>query len=107
MRPGALEQRQKEQTEILDRAVALLKSGGRIAYVTCSVLDEENGAQVRAFLARQTEFSVVPAAESVKALGEQAPAFAKSARLSDVGLMMTPRTTETDGFFVSLLKRGA
>ncbi len=107
MRPGALEQRQKEQAEVLDRAVALLKSGGRIAYVTCSVLDEENGAQVRAFLARHAEFSVVPAAESVKALGDQAPAFAKSARLSDVGLLMTPRTTETDGFFVSLLKRGA
>ncbi len=38
---------------ILDRAVGLLKAGGRIAYVTCSVLDEENGAQVRAFLSRQ------------------------------------------------------
>ncbi|HTQ83872.1 MAG TPA: RsmB/NOP family class I SAM-dependent RNA methyltransferase, partial [Pseudolabrys sp.] len=51
MRPGALEQRVKEQAEILDRAVPLLKAGGRIAYITCSVLDEENGAQVRAFLA--------------------------------------------------------
>ena len=63
MRPGALEQRPKEQAEILDRAVPLLKPGGRIAYVTCSVLEEENGDQVRAFVGRHAEFSVVPPAE--------------------------------------------
>ena len=105
MRPGALEQRQKEQADILDRAVSLLKAGGRIAYVTCSVLDEENGAQVRAFLARHPEFSVQPPAEVVNALGERAFMFAKAARLSAEGLLMTPRTTETDGFFVSVLRR--
>ena len=49
VRPGALEERVKEQAEALERAVPLVKPGGRIAYVTCSVLDEENGAQVRAF----------------------------------------------------------
>ena len=101
MRPGALEQRQKEQAEILDRAVPLLKAGGRIAYVTCSVLDEENGAQVRAFLARHPEFSVAAAGRRGEALGERAFMFAKAARLSDEGILMTPRTTETDGFFVS------
>jgi 16S rRNA (cytosine967-C5)-methyltransferase len=105
MRPGALEQRQKEQADILDRAVGLLKSGGRIAYITCSVLDEENGMQVRGFLSRHPEFTAQPPAEVVKAIGPAA-AFAKAARLSDVGLLMTPRTTETDGFFVSVLKRG-
>jgi 16S rRNA (cytosine967-C5)-methyltransferase len=106
MRPGALEQRQKEQAEILDRAVPLLKAGGRIAYITCSVLDEENGAQVRAFLARQPEFSIQPPAEVVNALGERAFMFAKAARLSDEGILMTPRTTETDGFFVAVFRHG-
>ena len=106
MRPGALEQRQKEQAEILDRAVPLLKAGGRIAYVTCSVLDEENGAQVRAFLARHAEFSAQPATEVVNVLGERAFMFAKAARLTDEGILMTPRTTETDGFFVSVLRSG-
>jgi 16S rRNA (cytosine967-C5)-methyltransferase len=106
MRPGALEQRQKEQAEILDRAAALLKAGGRIAYITCSVLDEENGAQVCAFLSRHAEFSVQPPAEVAKALGDRAAMFAKAARLSDEGILMTPRSTETDGFFVSILKRG-
>jgi 16S rRNA (cytosine967-C5)-methyltransferase len=105
MRPGALEQRQKEQAEILDRAVPLLKAGGRIAYVTCSVLGEENGAQVRSFLDRHPEFSVQPPAEVANALGEHAFMFAKAAGLSDEGILMTPRTTETDGFFVSVLKR--
>ena len=70
----------------------MLKAGGRIAYVTCSVLDEENGAQVRAFLARHPEFSVQPPAEVAKALGERAFMFAKAARLSAKGLLMTPRT---------------
>jgi 16S rRNA (cytosine967-C5)-methyltransferase len=105
MRPGALEQRVKEQVDVLDRAVPLLKSGGRIAYVTCSVLEEENGAQVRAFLGRHGEFAVQPPAEVAQALGERAFMFSKAARLSDEGITMTPRTTETDGFFVALLRR--
>ena len=105
MRPGALEQRQKEQVQVMDRAVPLLKTGGRIAYVTCSVLDEENGAQVRAFLARHAGFAIVPPAEVIGALGERAAIFAKAARLSAEGVTMTPRTTGTDGFFVALLKR--
>ena len=63
MRPGALEQRLKEQAEVLDRAVPMLKAGGRIAYITCSVLDDENGAQVRAFLERHPGFTAAPAAE--------------------------------------------
>ena len=107
MRPGALEQRQKEQAKILDRAVGLLKAGGRIAYVTCSVLDDENGAQVRAFLARYPAFSIQPPAVVATALGESALLFTKAARLSDEGLLMTPRTTGTDGFFVSVLRRAA
>ena len=50
IRPGALAERVKEQAALLDRAVALTKPGGRIAYITCSVLNEENGDQVRAFV---------------------------------------------------------
>ena len=103
MRPGALEQRVKEQAEILDRAVPLLKTGGRIAYVTCSVLEEENGAQVRSFLGRHGAFSAQPAGEVAQALGERASMFGKAAHFSDEGIVMTPRLTDTDGFFVALL----
>ena len=105
MRPGALEQRQKEQAEVLDRAVPLVKAGGRLAYVTCSVIEEENGAQVRGFLARHEGFAITPPAEAIQALGERAFMFGKAARLSEEGILMTPRTTETDGFFVALLRR--
>jgi len=106
MRPGALEQRQKEQAEILDRAVGLLKPGGRIVYVTCSVLDEENGAQVRAFLSRYSGFSVQPPAAVGQALGERAFMFGKAARVSGEGILLTPRSTDTDGFFVSVMRSG-
>ena len=82
-----------------------MKPGGRIAYITCSVLDEENGAQVRAFLARHPDFAVVPPAEVTDALGERAFLFRRAVLMSDEGLLMTPRRTDTDGFFVSVLRR--
>src|SRR4051812_28803161 len=60
IRPGALEVRLKDQVAVLDRAVDLVKPGGRIAYITCSVLPQENGEQIRGFMARHPEFAVVP-----------------------------------------------
>ncbi|HVZ51002.1 MAG TPA: RsmB/NOP family class I SAM-dependent RNA methyltransferase [Pseudolabrys sp.] len=107
MRPGALEERVKEQAEVLERAVPLIKRGGRIAYVTCSVIEEENGAQLRAFLAGHPQFVLVPPAEVAEAaLGERAFMFGKAARFTAEGILMTPRLTDTDGFFVSLLRCG-
>src|SRR6185503_1389328 len=105
VRPGALAERLKDQTEALDRAAALVRPGGRIAYVTCSVLDDENGAQVRAFLARQRGFSTIPPAEVANALGERGFLFRRAVKMEGEGLLMTPRRTDTDGFFVSLLRR--
>jgi 16S rRNA (cytosine967-C5)-methyltransferase len=107
LRPGALELRLKEQVAVLERAVGLLRPGGRIAYVTCSVLEEENGAQVRDFLGRQPDFSVEKPAEVANALGERAYLFRRAVLISEQGLLMTPRRTDTDGFFVSLLRRTA
>jgi 16S rRNA (cytosine967-C5)-methyltransferase len=105
IRPGALAERVKEQAAVLERAVTLAKPGGRIAYVTCSVLAEENNDQVGAFLTRHPEFSVEKPAEVIKVLGERAYLFARAALISEEGLLMTPRRTDTDGFFVSLLRR--
>jgi 16S rRNA (cytosine967-C5)-methyltransferase len=106
VRPGALEQRIKAQDAALERAAPLVRPGGRIAYVTCSVLDEENGARVRSFASRHPEFAVVPAAEAMGALGADAQRFEAAVRVSAEGLLMTPRRTGTDGFFVSILRRG-
>jgi 16S rRNA (cytosine967-C5)-methyltransferase len=105
IRPGALEVRLREQVEVLDRAVPLVKPGGRIAYVTCSLLAEENGDQVRAFLARTPDFTLAPPAEVANALGERAYLFRRAVLMSEEGLLMTPRRTDTDGFFVSVLTR--
>jgi 16S rRNA (cytosine967-C5)-methyltransferase len=107
MRPGALEIRLKDQIEVLDRAAALVKPGGRIAYITCSVLPPENGAQVRAFVARHSEFAVVPPAQTASVLWDKAEAFSAATLQSAEGLLMTPRRTGTDGFFVSMLKKRA
>jgi 16S rRNA (cytosine967-C5)-methyltransferase len=105
VRPGSVQQRKKTQAELLDRAAALLARGGRIAYITCSVLAEENGEQVQAFLQRRTDFTTVPAAEMANALGDLAAAFLPAALITAEGLLMTPRRTQTDGFFVSALAR--
>jgi 16S rRNA (cytosine967-C5)-methyltransferase len=105
MRPGALEVRLKDQAEVLDRAAALVKPGGRIAYITCSVLPPENGAQVRAFVGRHPAFAVVPPEQTASVLWDKAEGFASAARQSAEGWLMTPRRTGTDGFFVSVLKR--
>ena len=105
VRPGALALRLEEQAAALDRAVDLVKPGGRIAYVTCSVLAEENGDQVRAFLARHSDFDLMPHGEVAAALGERAYLFRRAVLMSEEGLLMTPRRTDTDGFFVSVIAR--
>ncbi len=105
VRPGALAERAKQQETLLDRAAAVVKGGARIAYVTCSVLQEENGDQVRGFLARHPDFTVVPPREIVAAaLGERAILFCRAALVTEEGLLMTPRTTDTDGFYVAVMR---
>jgi 16S rRNA (cytosine967-C5)-methyltransferase len=107
IRPGALAERLKQQDAVLERAAVLAKPGGRIAYVTCSVLVEENGDRVRAFCGRHSDFSVEKPADMLTALGERAYLFGRAAIISEEGLLMTPRRTDTDGFFVSLIRRSA
>jgi 16S rRNA (cytosine967-C5)-methyltransferase len=107
VRPGALAERLKQQAALLDRSVALLKKSGRIAYITCSVLAEENDDQVRAFIGRNADFSVEKPIDVAQTFGERAYLFARAALISDTGLLMTPRRTDTDGFFVSLIRRSA
>jgi 16S rRNA (cytosine967-C5)-methyltransferase len=107
VRPGALAERMKQQAALLDRAATLAKPGGRIAYITCSVLEEENGDQVRAFVGRCAGFTVEKPTETAQALGERAYLFGRAALISAEGLLMTPRRTDTDGFFFSLMRRNS
>src|SRR3978361_1308532 len=79
MRPGALEGRLKDQIAVLDRGAALVKPGGRIAYITCSVLPQENSEQIRAFTARHPDFEVVPPEQTAGVLWDKAGEFAGGA----------------------------
>jgi 16S rRNA (cytosine967-C5)-methyltransferase len=104
LRPGALAERRKDQAVVLDRAAALVKRGGRIAYVTCSLLPEENDGAVRDFLGRHEGFAPVAPAE----MAENAGLGGLSGFVSPevLGLQLTARRCGTDGFYVSLLRRG-
>jgi 16S rRNA (cytosine967-C5)-methyltransferase len=105
VRPGALTTRLKEQAAVLDIAAALTKSSGRVVYITCSVLAEENGDQVRGFLARHPQFVAVPPADVAGAFGERAYMFRRAVMMSEEGLLLTPRRTDTDGFYVAVMQR--
>ncbi len=86
-----------KQARILDDAARLVRPGGRLIYATCSVLPDENEAQVEAFLARHPDFAAVPL-ETCWTL--QAPAPGPGPYLS-----LTPRRHGTDGFFAAVLER--
>ncbi|RAK61311.1 MFS transporter [Phenylobacterium hankyongense] len=94
--PETLEKRQADQDAVLDAGATFVKPGGRIVYVTCSVLPEENEDRVTAFLARTDGFEVRPATADPALTG----------RLTAEGyLRLSPRTSATDGFFVAVLER--
>jgi len=99
--PGALDLRLKEQRELLAKATRFVKPGGRLAYVTCSVLREENEDQVAAFLESNPDF----AARSAVEMAEQAglPELARFASPHGSGIRLSPATSGTDGFYVCVL----
>ncbi len=102
LRPGSLDARIAEQTQVLDRAARLLRPGGRLTYVTCSLLPQENDAAVSGLLSRSDDLQVVEARAVVDGI---VPALADRVRFSAHGLQMSPARTGTDGFYVASLER--
>ncbi len=89
----------QRQAEILERASRLVAPGGRLIYVTCSVLAEENEAQIAAFLQSHGDFTPLPVADIWgRSIGGVCPT-------SDTYLRLTPGRNGTDGFFVAVLQR--
>jgi 16S rRNA (cytosine967-C5)-methyltransferase len=82
LRPDDLAELLPKQAGILDQAAGLVRKGGRLIYATCSLLPEENEAQVSGFLARHPEYAVA----------------------GDF-LSLTPLANGTDGFFAARLER--
>jgi 16S rRNA (cytosine967-C5)-methyltransferase len=102
LRPGSLETRRKEQAAVLDRAAQLAKPNGRIVYITCSILPEENDEALSAFFQRNGGFRAVPAQEVLTQSGFGQ--LETAVRFTEFGLQMTPLRTGTDGFFVAVLR---
>lgn len=97
-----LDVRLREQAAILDACKALVKPGGRLAYVTCSVFPQENQRQIEAFLAANGNFSPVdPASQWQARFG----GGRERVRFTDAGVVLTPAATGTDGFFFSAMER--
>ena len=83
LKPDTLQRRMAEQDGVLDQAAGLVKPGGRIVYVTCSLLAEEDEDRVEAFFARHPGFSW---------RGDM--------------VRLTPLKDGTDGFFAAVIERG-
>jgi 16S rRNA (cytosine967-C5)-methyltransferase len=105
LKPEALEQRQQDQAAVLELGSTLVKPGGRLVYVTCSLLPEENGDRVAAFLAEHAEFTLKPYAEVWRErMGTEPPASTDG---GSGGLLLTPASHGTDGFYIATLVRKA
>lgn len=95
--PQSLIELNAKQAAILAGAARLVKSGGRLVYATCSMLDEENEAIIAQFLSTHEDFALVPMHE---VLAEQKIDLA----MQDY-LKLAPQTHHTDGFFAAVLER--
>ena len=90
------------QSELLDRAAALVKPGGTLVYAVCSLERAEGEDQLASFLSRHADFTVAPISADALPAGitpntdgtiRQSPPM-----LADAGGL--------DGFFVAKLVRG-
>lgn len=99
----ALERRNNEQRSVLHSAKGFVRPGGLMFYVTCSMLAEENEAQVYAFLEDNKNFTLLSAGEVwEEKFGADTP---KPWSADGCTLTLTPASTNTDGFFFAVMER--
>ena len=98
-----LDERTSQQQEALAQAGEFVRPGGSLFYVTCSVLPEENEAQVNRFASQNPDFDVVEALSSWEKLFNKDTPRPRSSDGKTITL--TPASTDTDGFFFCRLQR--
>jgi 16S rRNA (cytosine967-C5)-methyltransferase len=98
-----LELRNNEQRSVLNSAKGFVRPGGLLFYVTCSMLAEENEAQVYDFIEKNDNFRLLSAGEVwEEKFGADAP---KPWSADGCSLTLTPSSTNTDGFFFAVMER--
>ncbi|HLW91195.1 MAG TPA: RsmB/NOP family class I SAM-dependent RNA methyltransferase [Roseiarcus sp.] len=105
-RPGDLAALAAQQTQLLDRAIALVKPGGRVVFCTCSLEPEEGEAQIAALLRRNPDIRRVPVeAGEIGGLAECVTSAGDMRTLPCHLRGATPRLSGLDGFFAARLAR--
>jgi 16S rRNA (cytosine967-C5)-methyltransferase len=101
----ALNDRIADQKRLLEQAVRYLRPGGRLVYVTCSILPDENGDQVSAFVAGGKGVSLAAPVSILDAtpLSDAAKDALRERAVTEHGLLLSPRRTGTDGFFIAVM----
>jgi len=106
--PAQLDRRRAEQVQVLQAASNFVKPGGRLVYVTCSLLAEENEDQVAALCAQEAGFIPTPVLDALAASGLVTPSGldALTGKAGEDGaLRLSPRSGASDGFFIAVLDR--
>lgn len=99
--PDRLAEHQALQVQLVQEAMTLAKAGGRVAYMTCSILREENEDVLDAVLAAAQDWSLVDYRRLLEPAGVTA-AVGTAAEAPET-LQLTPARHGTDGFFFALL----
>lgn len=89
--PAQVDRLVATQARLLDLGATLVRPGGALVYIVCSLLDAEGADQVAAFLARMPGWTVEQPIEQGRPRGD--------------GSRLTPAHDATDGFFVARLIR--
>jgi 16S rRNA (cytosine967-C5)-methyltransferase len=95
------------QAKILQSASRLVKSGGRLVYATCSLLQEENEAIAQAFSAANADFVAMDVADILAAQKiENHAALCAGSEVSPARyLRLWPHMHASDGFFAAVWQR--
>lgn len=101
--PKNLEERLDQQQQVLASAAPYVRPGGFLIYITCSLLPQENEAQVYGFCEDSGDFEVVSAGEVWQDLFGENTLQPWSADMKTITL--TPAATRTDGFFFSVMQK--